>query len=94
MIQHIVGSILYEVELNQFFIALGQIPIVPTAAYSEIWKIVFFAYPVERLILIVTSVIVATPIITIIVRNHFLSFGKQEKPKVSNSREPSAPTNA
>jgi hypothetical protein len=81
MIQHLVGSILYEVELNQFFIAIGQPPIVPTAAYSGIWPAVFVAYPLERLFLVVSAVLVGTPIIIAIQRNHFLQLSSSKQTK-------------
>ncbi len=78
MIQHLVGSILYEVELNQFFIAIGQPPIVPTAVYSGMWPAVFVAYPLERLFLVISAVLVGTPILIAVLRNRFLPLAKAQ----------------
>jgi hypothetical protein len=88
MIQHLVGSILYEVELNQFFAAIGQPPIVATAAYQGIWTAVFFTYPLERLFLVVSAVLVGTPIILAIMRNHFLQLGKAQTPNTKTTEQP------
>jgi hypothetical protein len=92
MIQHLVGSILYEVELNQFFVALGQPPIIASAAYSGIWTAVFFTYPLERLFLVISAVIIGTPIILTITRNHFLQLGKTQPPETKTPKQ-SAPEN-
>ena len=89
MIQHLVGSILYEVELNQFFVAIGQTPIVATSAYPVIWNAVFFTYPLERLFLVVSAVLIGTPIILAITRNHFLQLGKAQIPKTETNQQPS-----
>jgi hypothetical protein len=75
MIQHLVGSILYEVELNQFFVAIGQPPVMATAAYPGIWTAVFFTYPIERMFLVVSAVLIGTPIILAILKNHFIRIG-------------------
>jgi hypothetical protein len=84
MIQHLVGSILFEVELNQFFVAIGQPPIVPTAAFAGIWPGVFIAYPIERLFLVISATLVGTPVIIAIVRNHFLLLGNTKKSNSPN----------
>jgi hypothetical protein len=57
MIQHITGNILFEVLLGQ---VTGSIP---AGAYPSIWTSVFFVYPVERLILIISAVLVGTPLV-------------------------------
>jgi len=90
MIQHLVGSILYEVELNQFFVAIGQPPLIATAAYPGIWTAVFFTYPLERLFLIVSAVLVGTPIILAIVKNHFLQVGKAQISETKTTPQPSS----
>jgi hypothetical protein len=76
MIQHLTGSILYEIELNQFFVAIGQPPVIPALAYSGIWEAVFFAYPLERLFLVISAVLVGTPIVIAIVKNRLIEIRK------------------
>jgi hypothetical protein len=78
MIQHLTGSILYEVELNQFFVAINQPPVIAASTYPGIWTAVFFAYPLERLFLIISAILVGTPIIWTLKKNSFLSFGEDE----------------
>ncbi len=73
MMQHLTGNILYEVVLNQFYIVLGQEPLVATAAYPGIWSVTFFIYPLERLILILLAVVVGVPLVRILKRTFFRS---------------------
>jgi hypothetical protein len=73
MMQHLMGNILYEVVLNQFYIVLGQEPIVATAAYPGIWSVTFFLYPWERLILIVLAVVVGVPLVRVLKQSFFRS---------------------
>jgi hypothetical protein len=70
MMQHLMGNILFEVVLGQLTTT------VPAGAYPGIWTTVFFAYPVERSILVVSAVLVGTPLIYIIKKNPFLRLGK------------------
>jgi hypothetical protein len=73
MMQHLMGNILYEVVLNQFYIVLGQDPIVATAAYPGIWSVTFFLYPWERLILIILTVVVGVPLVRVLKQSFFRS---------------------
>jgi len=73
MMQHLMGNILYEVVLNQFYIVLGQDPIVQTAAYPGIWSVTFFLYPWERLILIILTVVVGVPLVRVLKQSFFRS---------------------
>jgi hypothetical protein len=57
MIQHLTGNILFEVVLGQVTTSI------PAVAYPGIWTTVFFVYPVERLILIISAVLVGTPLV-------------------------------
>lgn len=66
MIQHLTGSILFEILLGQLTSS------VPATAYPGIWASVFFVYPVERLILVVSAVLVGMPIIWILNNMSFL----------------------
>lgn len=66
MLQHLMGNILYEVVLNQFYVFIGQEPIVATAAFSGTWSLLFFVYPWERLMLIVLAVIVGVPVVRVL----------------------------
>jgi hypothetical protein len=87
MMQHLTGNLLFEV-------AYGQIspPIIPTAAWPAEWAGVFFAYPIERTILIVCAVLIGTPIIMTVLRNHFLRIGKVETPKTAEPKQPTPST--
>jgi hypothetical protein len=57
MIQHLTGNILFEVVLGQITNSI------PANAYAGIWTGVFLVYPVERLILIIASTLVGTPLL-------------------------------
>jgi|GEM_PF-391093 len=56
MMQHLTGGILYEVVLGQ--IAHTILP----SAYAGTWNFVFYAYPWERLALIIGAVAVGVPV--------------------------------
>lgn len=71
MMQHLMGNILYEVVLNQLYVAIGQQPIIPAAAYAANWAVVFFLYPWERLILIILAVIVGVPLVKVLKQTFF-----------------------
>ncbi len=66
MMQHLMGNILYEVILNQFYVFFGQIPVVATTAYPGAWAFLLFVYPWERLMLIVLAVIVGVPVVRVL----------------------------
>ena len=85
MMQHLAGNILFEVSFGQI-----SPPIIPAAAWPAEWTGVLFAYPIERTILIVCAVLVGTPLIATVIRNHFLKIGKQEKPKTPYQENPKA----
>ena len=93
MMQHLVGGILYEVELNQFFVAIGQPPVIPSVTYPGIWTTVFFAYPLERLFLIISAVIIGTPIILAVTKNHFLKIGNQKNSQSKTTESSNGNTN-
>ena len=73
MMQHLMGNILFEVILNQFYVLLGQGPIVATTAYSGIWSVTFFLYPWERLMLVLLAVIVGVPLVRVLKITFFRS---------------------
>jgi uncharacterized membrane protein len=73
MMQHLMGNILYEVVLNQFYILAGQDPLVGSAAYPGIWSLTFFLYPWERLILILLAVVVGVPLVRVLKTTFFRS---------------------
>jgi hypothetical protein len=78
MMQHLTGNILFE-------FVFGQIspPIIPAAAWPTEWALVVLAYPVERTILIISAVLVGTPLILAVTKNSLLKIGKQEQPKTA-----------
>jgi hypothetical protein len=80
MMQHLMGNILYEVVLNQFYVVLGQDPIVATSAFPGIWYAAFFVYPLERLVLIVLAVVAGVPLVRVLKQTFFRS-EKQPTPE-------------
>lgn len=84
MMQHLTGNILFE-------FVYGQInpPIIPAAAWPTEWALVVLAYPVERTILIISAVLVGTPLIVAVTKNSLIKIGKQEQPKTASAEQPS-----
>jgi hypothetical protein len=74
MLQHLTGNILFETVLGQLTSSI------PTALYPGIWTTVFFAYPIERLILIISAVLVGTPLIYLFNKIPFLRIRKHQSP--------------
>lgn len=72
MTLHLTGNILFEVIQGQLTSSI------PAEAYSGIWTAVFFVYPIERIILIVSGVLVGTPLIWFINNNNLLRLGQKE----------------
>jgi hypothetical protein len=83
MMQHLTGNILFEFVFGQM-----NPPIIPVAAWPAEWTLVVLAYPVERTILIIAAVLVGTPLIWTISKNHLLKIGKQEQPKITTPEQP------
>jgi hypothetical protein len=73
MMQHLTGNILFEVVFGQ----IGNPPIIGLEAWPNQWALVVLAYPVERTILIVCSVLVGAPLIWTIVKNNLIPIGKK-----------------
>jgi hypothetical protein len=80
MIQHLTGNILFEVVLGQVTTSI------PAVAYPGIWTSVFFVYPVERLILIISAVLVGTPLVYIFNKVPFLHPRNQQSPPEPSAR--------
>lgn len=79
MIQHLTGNILFEVVLGQI---TGAIPVhsdiigasfLGNPGVPGIWAVVFVAYPIERLILIIAAILVGTPLIYLLNRTPALN---------------------
>ena len=82
MMQHLAGSILFEVILNQVTNSI------PAASYRATWTAVFFVYPVERAILIASAVIVGTPLIYLLNKVPFLNPRTIMCPKPPETKQP------
>jgi hypothetical protein len=84
MMQHLTGNLLFE-------FVFGQInpPIIPAAAWPTEWALVVLVYPVERTILIISAVLVGTPLILAVTKNRLIKIGKQEQPKTASAEQPS-----
>jgi hypothetical protein len=52
MAQHLVGGLLFE-------LSLGLVGGMSPAGFAGVWQIIFFAYPIERLVILVISTILA-----------------------------------
>jgi hypothetical protein len=84
MMQHLTGNLLFELAFGQ----IGNPPIIPLAAWPGEWALVVFAYPLERIVLIVSAVLVGLPLIRTIEKNHFLKIGKQDENNNVQARQP------
>ena len=60
MMQHLMGNLLFETIMAQ---PIGGIPV---EGYPDIWASIFFVYPVERMILVIVSTIIGTPLLRIL----------------------------
>ncbi len=83
MMQHLTGNILFQIVFGQ----LGNPPIIPKIAWPAEWAAVALAYPFERTLLIICAVLVGTPLILTLTRNHFI---KPTKPEASKTEKPAA----
>jgi hypothetical protein len=68
MMQHLMGNILFEVMFGQ----IGTPPIIPATAWTAEWTLVALAYPVERLVLIISAALIGTPLLLILKKNLIL----------------------
>ena len=84
--QHLMGNILFELSFG-----IISPPIIPTALWPGEWTAVVFAYPIERTILIISAVLVGTPIIYTVTKNRLLKIGKSDYTK-SLTKEQTATT--
>ena len=66
MMQHLMGNLLFETIMAQ---PIGGIPV---EGYPDIWASIFFVYPVERIILVIVSTLIGTPLLRIL-KNTLLS---------------------
>jgi hypothetical protein len=55
MAQHLMGALLFE-------LSLGVVGGMSPAAFAGIWRIIFFVYPIERLVIVTFSTILAVAI--------------------------------
>lgn len=53
MAQHLTGGLLYE-------LAVGFVGGISASSFAQIWRVIFWVYPIERTILVALSTIVAT----------------------------------
>jgi hypothetical protein len=67
MMQHLAGNILFEVVLGQ--VTKG----IPASVYPVTWIAVFFVYPIERTFLVISAVLVGTPLIYLFTKVPFLN---------------------
>jgi len=67
MMQHLMGNLLYETIFGQVLQYYSQVDFA-----TILWPSVFFLYPVERIILIILTVVVGTPLIRTLRRSLFI----------------------
>ena len=65
MMQHLAGNLVYELIVGQ---PIGGLT---AEGFQGIWTAAFFAYPVERLALIIITVLVGTPLVRILKKSLF-----------------------
>jgi len=65
--QHLMGNLLYETIFGQVLQYYSQVDFA-----TILWPSVFFLYPVERIILIILTVVVGTPLIRTLRRSLFI----------------------
>jgi hypothetical protein len=65
MMQHLVGSILYEVVFGQPVGGWNA------ADFKAVWATVFFLYPWERLVLVVLAVVIGVPLVRTLEKSRF-----------------------
>jgi len=75
MMQHLTGNILTEVVLGQI---VGSIS--PETFSTIIWPSAFLAYPIERILLVILSVVVGVPLVRTL-KKSLLPFQKQPSKK-------------
>lgn len=56
MLQHLVGGLLFEM-------TAGVVGVVNPAQFREVWRIIFWLYPPERIVIITFSTIIATALV-------------------------------
>jgi hypothetical protein len=65
MMQHLTGNLVFEVTLGE---PIGGITL---EGFRGIWSIAFFAYPVERAVLVLISVIIGVPLVRVLKQSLF-----------------------
>ena len=76
MLQHLTGNLLFQLVFGQ---PIGGYNV---AVFHGYWNLIFYAYPVERMVLVIITVIVGVPLIRVL-KKSVLPFGDPtaEKPK-------------
>jgi hypothetical protein len=78
MMQHLTGNLVFEVVLGE---PIGGITL---EGFRGIWAVAFFAYPVERTVLVIISVVIGVPLVRVLKKSLFA-----EKPAPANPEIPS-----
>jgi len=80
MLQHLTGNLLFEFILGE---PIGGIN---AAGFHAIWNAAFFTYPVERLLLVIITVLIGVPIVKVLKRSVLpLEDPTADKAKKSNA---------
>lgn len=79
MMQHLTGNILTEVMLGQIVPSIS-----PETFSTIIWPSAFLAYPVERTLLVILSVVIGVPLIRTL-KKSVLPFQKQPPKELNNA---------
>ena len=79
MMQHLTGNILTEVLLGQIVPSIS-----PETFSTIIWPSAFLAYPVERTLLVILSVVIGVPLIRTL-KKSVLPFQKQPPKELNNA---------
>jgi hypothetical protein len=62
MLQHLTGNLIYQ-------FTFGTIGGMDAAAFAGYWNVIFYAYPVERIVMVIIATLIGVPLIRILKRS-------------------------
>jgi hypothetical protein len=60
MLQHLTGNLLFQLILGEPIGGMNS------EAFNTVWSVIFYAYPIERIVLVIIAVIIGVPIVKIL----------------------------
>ena len=82
MLQHLTGNLLFQ-------LVFGILAEIPATEFAGVWTAIFFAYPFERILMLIITMLIGTPLIIIIKRAipHFETPLNEQEKKTLISRK-------